>query len=536
MSLLGSGSRLPPTLLSVAILATLTPAHADSLEVHVAPELGLPGAEVKAVIAAELGASITEGEADLGTIALSLDEAKQLVIIYRRPDDTVLERVVALPALPADRLALIGFLSGNLVRDQLADLMVANAAAPAPAAPAAPPPPAAPAATTPATPPVALSIAPVTIAASAPAPEAAERTVPFSIGLVPPLSTDRLFAPRVRVRGAVNAVAGASSSIDGMSISGVVDVTGTLRGLQLGGAATVAGDAHGAQIAGAGARARNLVGLQLAGAGSVARDLRGIQVGGAGVVARDTSGLQIGGAAAIARDAHGIQIGGATAISRHVDGLQMAGGAAITGRVEGAQLSAINVTGTLRGLQLGAINVAGRVRGAQIGAINVSDASDGVQIGALNFVRNGRTDVDAWAESSGFVALAVRHGGRYVHNVYAVGWTPEADDTPLLGLGLGVHRDYGGTTLDLDAMAWQTDMFRDGVGLLAQARATLAVDLGPVAAFVAAAYNVSVEDDGDEPPLRTMFARTVGDSMSSVDVALWPSLSAGVRGHLGRAR
>ena len=57
--------------------------------------------------------------------------------------------------------------------------------------------------------------------------------------------------------------------------------------------------------------------------------------------------------------------------------------------------------------------------------------------------------------------------------------------------------------------------------------------LGPVDAFVAATYNVSVEDKDVERPLRTTFARTVGEPMSSVDVALWPSLAVGVRGHLG---
>jgi hypothetical protein len=76
----------------------------------------------------------------------------------------------------------------------------------------------------------------------------------------------------------------------------------------------------------------------------------------------------------------------------------------------------------------------------------------------------------------------------------------------------------------------------DGVGLLTQARATLAISLGPIAGFVAAAYNVSVEDDGETTPVRTAFARTIDPMSSAIDVKLWPSLAVGVRGHLGAAR
>lgn len=533
-------------------------AAADALEVDVSPALALDADQVKAAIEAELGATVVDDPtaADLGSVSLRLDRAKRLTVSHRRPDGTLLVRVVKLPPLPADQLAVIAFVTGNLVRDQLADLAAPDAptaAAPpavvqAPTAVQAPAVVQAPAAVQapgavqdPAAVPAPAAVqAPDVVQAAAvappPAPEAPEVTVPLSIGIVPPLSTDRLFAPRTRVRGALNVVVGASSSIDGISISGAVDLSANVRGLQIGGAATLARDLRGSQLAGAIAVAHDGVGLQIAGAATVARDLRGIQLAGAGAVARDVRGLQVAGAATLARD---------------LTGLQIAGGAAVAGQIDGAQVSSINVASTLHGLQLGAINVAGSAHGLQLGAINIASDSDGAQIGALNFVRNGRTDLDAWVETSGLGALALRHGGRYVHNVYAVGFTPDGGDTPILGLGLGTHHRLGGdgnaqsltsyfgrggAVLDLDAMAWQTHLFADGVGLLAQARATLAIDLGPVAAFVAAAYNVSIEDRGEDHPFKTTLARTIGEPMSSVDVALWPSLSAGVRGHLGRAR
>lgn len=491
--------RLPtvrPLLYALTATALLAaPAAADSLTVDVAPDVALPDAVVKAAIAAELGASIVDNAGDLGAVEVRLD-AGRLAVTYRRPDGSLLARVVALPALPSDRLALIAFVTGNLVRDQLADL-----------GPAVPPP--------------VVTPMPVPVVAPSQQSETPEVTVPLSIGIVPPLSSDRLFTSRARVRGALNVIVGASSSIDGVSISGAADLSANVRGLQIGGAASIG---------------RDILGVQIGGAVTAGREVRGLQVAGAAAAARDVRGIQIAGAATAARDMLGIQIAGAGAVTRTIGGLQIAGGSAVSGQIEGAQISPINIARDVRGLQLGAINVAGHAHALQLGAINISDDSDGAQIGVLNFVRHGRTDVDAWAESTGLAAVALRHGGRYVHNIYAIGWTPDGGDTPLVGLGLGFHHPLGGTTLDLDAMAWQTHMFGDGIGLLSQARATIAIDFGSLAGFVAAAYNVSVEDSGETRPVRTMFARTIGEPMSSVDVAIWPSVSVGVRGHLGAQR
>jgi hypothetical protein len=464
-----------------ALLAA--PAHADTLDVVVAPTVALSPTDVQAAIAAELGASIDGGGTDLGAIAVTVD-GSQLVVTYQRPDGSTLVRGVTLPAVAADQLELIALVTGNLVRDQVSDLPVIQ-------------PPSA-------SQPVFAAAAPA-MPVAAIAAEQPLRTVPIAIGLVPPLSTDRLVTSRARVRGALHAVAGASSSVAGVSVSGAVDVSGFVRGVQIGGAASIAGDVD------------------------------GFQIGGAVTATRALRGLQVGGAVAAADSVRGVQLAGATTVASRVDGMQLAGGAAVTGRIEGAQVASINVARTVHGLQLGAINIARRVHGLQLGAINISEDSD-AQIGALNFVRNGRTDIDAWAETNGLGAIALRHGGRLVHNIYAVGWTPDAGDTPLIGMGLGIHRPLGRTTLDLDAIAWQTHLFKDGVGLLAQARATLAFELGPFAAFVAAAYNVSVEDDDSTRPVRTTLARMIDEPMSGVDVALWPSLSAGIRGHLGKPR
>ena len=538
-------------------LALATAAHADSagsrLVVRVAPELAIPAEEVRAVIAAELGVAIVTDAPDLGALDIHLDPAKKLAIEYRRPDGDVLVRVVTLPAHPSDRLAVIAFVTGNLVRDQL-DGLAFGAGAPTADVDVTPPPDE----VTPAPAPTVTAPAATTIASStttiAPRVERGPETVvPFAIGIVPPVSTSMLVGGGTTVRAGIYAVAGATTNIEGFSISGAADIArGNLRGLQIGGAVAIARDSVGLQVGGAASIGRDFHGIQIGGAASVARDLRGIQIGGAGVAARDTVGLQIGGAgvvarntvgiqiggaASAARDAYGLQIGGAASVARRMRGLQLAGGAAVAGRIDGAQISAINVAGDVDGFQLGAINVGKRVKGIQLGAINVSDDLDGAPIGAISIVRHGRTDVDAWAETTGLAAVALRHGSRRVHNIYAIGVTPDGGDTPLVGMGIGVHNNLGGMALDLDGMCWQTHMFQDGVGILTQARATLAVNLGAFDAFVAAAYNVSIEDDGTEAPLKMTLARTIDTPMSSdVDVHLWPSLSAGIRGHLGGPR
>jgi hypothetical protein len=318
-------SRLRPLPL-VAALALAAPASADTLEVHVAPDVGLVTEQVQAAIAAELGASIVDTSADLGVIDIQL-AGGQLAVSHRRPDGTRMVRIVALPALPADRLAVVAFVTGNLVRDQLADLAgapvpvagpvtVTGAPAPVTGAPGMP---------VPVSPPTGAPAAPSLTAAA----EAPEVTVPFSIGIVPPLSSDRLFTSRARVRGALNVIVGASSSIDGVSLSGVADLSANVRGLQIGGAVSVGGDTYGVQLGGAATIAHALRGGQVAGALAVAQDTTGLQIAGAGTIARDLYGIQIAGAGSTARDMRGIQIAGAATVARDMRGIQIAGASTV---------------------------------------------------------------------------------------------------------------------------------------------------------------------------------------------------------------
>ncbi len=214
-----------------------------------------------------------------------------------------------------------------------------------------------------------------------------------------------------------------------------------------------------------------------------------------------------------------------------VDGVQMAGGVNVAvGRVEGVQLSPINYAGGVDGLQLGAINVVGRARGLQLGVINYADSQDGVSIGVISIVRHGLTEVDAWGESFGGAAIALRHGTRRFYNLYGAGSSVAGSDTvQMFGLGFGT-RFGGDVDIDLSAMCWDVEgsNLHSDLSLLNQARLTVAFPVGPVALFAGAGVNVLVMDGNETGSQLHPFLDRMWTS-GSVTVRMWPTVFAGVR-------
>jgi hypothetical protein len=482
---------------------------------------------VRAAIAADLGVQLSEAPgAELGALAISIVE-HNVRIEYRPITGPSVERTVALPAAREDRARLIAFIATNLVRDQTSELL-AELPPPAPPAPPA------------ATPMIAI---PTITRAEATSVKPRVRHVPLSIGFVPPFSIDRLAGENVVVGVGVNAIAGSSDGSQIASVSGVIDTKRHLvTGVQIGGVLARAGRLDDAlQIGGVLARSDGpSEGLQIGGAAAVARgDLDGVQIGGAGAISGELDGLQIGGAAAIARGRmRGVQIaGGATIGGGSVRGLQVAGAGNVAERVDGVQVAGgVNVAGDVRGLQVGVVNVAGRMRGVQLGVVNLSSDGDGaVPIGVINYSKNGPLAVDAWVDSSRVSAIGFRHGTRYVHNLWALGWSPDHEHV-MVGAGIGVHHDVpaGATALgvDVDAMHWLTDAVDgDASKHLSQLRASLTVPLGPVAVFAGVAANVHVADDGDvmaSEDFHPVAARRY-TSDGGTEVTLWPTAFAGAR-------
>jgi hypothetical protein len=209
------------------------------------PGAAIAGDDVRAAIGAELGVRIVGQTAyapGLGRLEIAVDQGT-VRVAYHPAAGTVIERTLALPIEQADRIQLIAFVATNLVRDQASEVLGGLPNIPPP-----PPPP----------------LAQKTTAA---------RYLPFSIGLVPPLTLDRAFGERVTVGFGLHAVMGWTDSTNIASISGAVDVvSGDMTGAQIGGAAAATlGHARGIQLGGAVSLARgSLFGLQVGGAASVA--------------------------------------------------------------------------------------------------------------------------------------------------------------------------------------------------------------------------------------------------------------------------
>jgi len=201
-----------------------------------------------------------------------------------------------------------------------------------------------------------------------------------------------------------------------------------------------------------------------------------------------TSKLSLSGVADVQKlHTGGVQIAGAAAIALgDVDGVQMSGGANVAvGRIDGVQLSPVNYAGAVNGLQLGVINVAGHARGLQLGVINYADTQDDVSIGVISIVRHGILEVDAWGESFGGLAVALRHGTRRFYNLYgAASGVPGDDGVQMFGLGFGT-RFGGDVEIDLSAMCWDVEgpSLASDLSLLNQARLTVAIPLGRFALF-----------------------------------------------------
>ena len=473
------------------------------------PGAALAADEVRTAIGVELGARVVGPSAyapALGRLEIAIDQSV-VRIAYHPAPGTVIERTLALPIEQADRIQLIAFVATNLVRDQASEVLggLPVIAPPAP-------------------PPVAQPITP-------------GRYVPATIGFVPPLTLDRAFGERVTVGVGLHAVMGWTDNTNIATISGAVDVvSGEMHGAQIGGAvAATFGHARGIQLGGAVSLARgSFYGLQVGGAAVAAGGAStGIQVAGAASAAEDLYGLQMSGAVSVAGRMRGVQVAGAGSLTGPMYGLQISGAANVASRVDGAQIAgAVNVGGDVHGLQIGTVNVARKMRGVQIGVVNLSDdGDDSVPIGVINYSRNGGVAFDGWVDSSRVSAVAFRHGTKYIHNIWSIGWSPDHDNV-LVGAGLGATARIADTIgLDVDAMHWLTDIWDVEYGQINQLRASLSVPLAHnFEAFGGVAANVYVTDvmDDNTENFHPVMARTY-EPTDATKVVLWPSAFLGVR-------
>lgn len=205
----------------------------------------------------------------------------------------------------------------------------------------------------------------------------------INIGLVPPLSSNWIYASRDTNSFSLNAIVGLSAAENGVAIAGFANL--------------VRHTANGTLIAGF---------MNTSGGGN------GFELAGFGNFSRTGSGGQVAGF---------INMGG------NISALQAAG--------------FINLAANVKGLQLsGFINKAKYVQGVQIsGFINIADSAE-YQIGLVNISKNGDMAIGASIDENHTTLLSLRSGGKLLYGIVGLGDNAAGKKNAYaFEVGLGAH-------------------------------------------------------------------------------------------------
>ena len=338
------------------------------------------------------------------------------------------------------------------------------------------------------------------------------RVIPFSLGLVPPLTINNLEKRRKVInRGAINLILGRAHRIQGVELSSGGNWTlEDVHGVQLSAAANVVGG--------------DVRGFQSTGAVNLVRGgLRGVQgAAGVNIVRADVLGLQAAGAVNLVRG--------------RLRGVQATAGVNWAPRIDGLQLGSVNTARQARGTQLGVVNVAtDTVRGAQVGLLNVARDAD-AQVGLLSVSREGGVWADLWTSDLAALNLAVKFRARYTYSFLAVGVHPVlgASRGVMFGLGFGGHIPLArGLHLDIDLGTYsvypQFDFKADGAVL-----GTLRVLLGwqvarRFAIFGGPTANGIVDFSGDRRRIGYGWVSGSTAITDTVSARFWPGFAVGIQ-------
>ena len=361
------------------------------------------------------------------TLVVSANPNHTVTVSYRAPSGLTRTRTIHLPRDHARNAEVIALLSGNLTRDEAAELLAALAPQPAtaPASDAA-----APAPTSPTT---------NAAASNAPAPSPpmganapVERAAPASTAPSAPTSSPLLFAP-------LNLSLASPLAL-------YPDSPRRLLYVELGLAYGHVGEVHGLGL--------NLLALH------TERDVRGVSLAtmynrSDGTVTGFTSaalvershrvmGAEASGVLNLGNDlVQGLTVAGAVNWHKDVLGVQAAGAFNRARRIEGLQLSgAVNIAESVHGLQLGVVNVAGEVHGAQIGVVNIAKHVHGTSVGLVSIADNARLQPVLWTSTFMPVDAAMKFTVGPLYSQLGLGYAP-GNETYTYELGLGAHVPLG---------------------------------------------------------------------------------------------
>ncbi|MBN1685542.1 MAG: caspase family protein [Spirochaetales bacterium] len=293
----------------------------------------------------------------------------------------------------------------------------------------------------------------------------------FDIGLLNMVRED---LRGTQIAGVGNVV---GEDVDGIQLGGVFSIVDNgVRGGQASGVFNLAdGTVYGAQTSGVfNITGGDLYGGQAAGvfnlAGGSARWFQGAGV--FNVVEGDQAGFQGAGVFnVLGGDAYGFQGAGVFNVTGgNVYGFQGGGvfnvaGASVSGfqgsgvvNVAGGSMNGVQATGVLNvadsvnGGQLGLINVGGKVNGVQAGLVNVSGRMNGLAFGLINVSGNGLYDPSFWSDNNGYTYAGFQLGaGAFYTLVYGGGPYKHPESALTLGLGWGIHSEFGQFFIDADA-------------------------------------------------------------------------------------
>jgi len=203
-----------------------------------------------------------------------------------------------------------------------------------------------------------------TVAAAAPPPDTALRSVPVNFGLLSPLTMNGQRPETARNHFSFDLVLGDAGRVTGFQAAGILTrVRRDVTGAQISTIANLGGG--------------NATGFQMAVVNLLGGGVTGCQWGWALNLDDGRSrGAQFAGLMNVNRDS--------------LTGFQAALASSYAGTMRGAQISLVNVAGNLTGTQWGLVNIARSSRGLQAGLFNISGNARGAAIGLVNVMPRSR--------------------------------------------------------------------------------------------------------------------------------------------------
>jgi len=317
----------------------------------------------------------------------------------------------------------------------------------------------------------------------------------FRVSLVPGLSSNGVDAVHYRSRYSFNILAGYNGALAGLELGGLVNINKyEAEGLQFAGLANLSGqETTGLQFAGLiNGAFGDMEGLQWAGIANFSNaSVQGLQFAGVANIGRQSiQGLEFAGAFNYSEgDVQGLLFAGAANISGgSMEGLLFSGALNYAQHLEGIMASTVNISRKSEGIQMGVLNVSRQSEGIQLGLLNYSDEFEGLPVGLISFYRDGRLNLAAWADASGFTNIGLKTGTWDIYNTFSIGYNPTlSGDIWQLGWTIGRHREYKHYFIDSDFSFFHINEggWTDTVNQHYQYRVLFGTDLGPNTAIYA---------------------------------------------------